>query len=69
MSSVLKETMAAELQAVAEREGMPELIDRIADERLVTDVTELEKWLEEKRHPALDMSPMGVEPSPEAEEV
>ncbi len=36
MSSVLKETMAEELQAVAEREGDPDLIAKIADERSVS---------------------------------
>ena len=58
MSSVLKETMADELQAVAEREGDPELIDRIADERNATSVDELLAWLEEHNHPALIMDPM-----------
>lgn len=55
MSSVLKETMADELQAVAEREGDPDLIDRIADDRSVETVDELLAWLEEHNHPALIM--------------
>ncbi len=55
MSSVLKETMAEELQAVAIREGDPELIERIADERSVTTVEDLLAWLEEHNHPALAM--------------
>ncbi|MCP4419832.1 MAG: CO dehydrogenase/CO-methylating acetyl-CoA synthase complex subunit beta [Chloroflexi bacterium] len=55
MSSYLKESMADELRAVAEREGDPDLIDRIADERSVTDVDELLAWLEEHNHPALHM--------------
>jgi acetyl-CoA synthase len=67
MSSVLKETMAAEFQAVAERVGDPDLINRIADERSVTDVAQLETWLKEKQHPALEMPPMGAEVSEEAE--
>jgi acetyl-CoA synthase len=58
MSSVLKETMAAELQAVAEREGDPDLIERIADERNATTVDELLAWLEEHNHPALVMDPI-----------
>jgi acetyl-CoA synthase len=58
MSSVLKETMAAELQAVAEREGDPDLIEKIADERSATSVDELMAWMEEKNHPALVMDPM-----------
>jgi acetyl-CoA synthase len=52
MSSNLKDSMANELRAVAEREGMPDLIDRIADERSVTTVEQLLPWLEEKQHPA-----------------
>ncbi len=58
MSSFLKETMSAELAAVAEREGIPDLIDRIADERGVTTVDELVAWLKEKEHPALEMGVM-----------
>jgi acetyl-CoA synthase len=58
MSSILKETMADELKAVAEREGDPDLIDRIADERNVTTPEELIAWLEEHNHPALVMDPI-----------
>ena len=58
MSSILKETMAEELQAVAEREGDSDLIDRIADERIATTVEELLAYLEEHNHPALVMDPI-----------
>ncbi len=58
MSSVLKETMKEEFQKVAEREGDPDLIERIADERHVTTVDELLAWMEEHNHPALVMEPM-----------
>jgi acetyl-CoA synthase len=58
MSSVLKDSMSAELMAVAEREGDKELIDRIADERSVTSVEELVPWLEAHEHPALTMDPI-----------
>lgn len=58
MSSYLKESMADELRAVAEREGDPELIKRIADENHVTTVDELLAWLEENNHPALVMDPI-----------
>ena len=58
MSSFLKETMIEELHQVAEREGDPDLIEKIADERSVTTVDELTVWLEEKGHPALTMDPM-----------
>lgn len=58
MSSVLKETMADELQAVAIREGDTDLIDKIADERNATTVDDLLAWLEEHNHPSLVMDPM-----------
>ncbi|MBN1484702.1 MAG: CO dehydrogenase/CO-methylating acetyl-CoA synthase complex subunit beta [Chloroflexia bacterium] len=55
MSSVLKEMMADELKEIAIREGDPDLIDKIADERYATTVEELLGYLEEKEHPALAM--------------
>ncbi len=58
MSSYLKETMADEFRAVAEREGDPDLIERIADERNASSVDELLAWLEEHNHPALVMDPI-----------
>jgi acetyl-CoA synthase len=58
MSSYLKETMADELKVVAQREGDPDLIERIADERSVTTVDGLLAWLEEHNHPALVMDPI-----------
>jgi acetyl-CoA synthase len=58
MSSFLKESMADELQAAAEREGDPDLIGRIADERQVSSVDDLLAWLEEHNHPALIMDPI-----------
>jgi len=69
MSSFLKESMAAEFAAVAEREGIPDIIDRIADERSVTSVEELVEWVKEKNHPVLEMGVMqaasgAVEPAP-----
>ena len=58
MSRVLKETMADEFKAAAAREGIPDLIERIADGGTVTTVDELQKWVQEKNHPAMDMGPM-----------
>jgi len=58
MSSFLKKTMAEELKAVAIREGDPDLIDKIADETICTDVDGLLPWLEKVGHPALTMDPM-----------
>jgi acetyl-CoA synthase len=58
MSSFLKESMSDELKIVAQREGDPELVERIADERSVNTVDELLAWLEEKNHPALILDPI-----------
>ncbi len=58
MSSVLKQTMSDEFKAVCEREGDPDFMDRIADERNVTSVEDLLAWLEAHNHPAMAMEPM-----------
>lgn len=58
MSSCLKEMMADEFKVVTAREGDPDLLDKIADERHVTNVDELLTWLAEHEHPALTMDPM-----------
>jgi CO dehydrogenase/acetyl-CoA synthase beta subunit len=50
--------MADELKAVAIREGDPDLIDKIPDERNATTVEEVLAWLEEHNHPALVMDPI-----------
>ncbi len=60
MSKVLKESMADELKFVAEREGIPDLIDRIADSDKVTTVEELQDWVKEMNHPVLEMPPMSA---------
>ncbi len=58
MSSFLKDSMAEELKGVCEREGDPDLLERIADERSVSTVEELLPFLEEHEHPALAMDPI-----------
>ena len=68
MSKNLKETMAEEFKAAAEREGIPDLVDRIADGSSVTSVEELETWLKEKNHPALEMGPMQAKSARVSEE-
>jgi len=71
MSKILKETMRDEFQSAAEREEIPDLIEKIADGSSVTTIEELEEWVKEKNHPVLDMGPMQAGPRPEegAEEV
>ena len=54
----MKETMAEDLKSAADFAGDPDLIDKIADEKICTEVPDLVKFLEEKGHPALAMDPM-----------
>jgi acetyl-CoA synthase len=58
MSSFLKESMGPALEEVCEREGVPDLLDKIADETVTTTVEDLLPFLEEKEHPALTMDPL-----------
>jgi acetyl-CoA synthase len=58
MSSFLKESMADELREAAIRAGDPDLIDKIADERVATTEEEVLAFLEESGHPALAMEPL-----------
>ncbi len=58
MSKNIKDSMRDEFQAVAEREGIPDLIDKIADSDSVTTVEELQEWVKSKNHPVLEMPTM-----------
>ncbi len=58
MSSNIKESMQEELQEVCNRIGEPDMLEKIADERVATTVEELLPFLEEKGHPALTMDPI-----------
>jgi acetyl-CoA synthase len=58
MSKNIKDSMLDELKMVAERESIPDLIDKIADGDSVTTVEELQEWVKNKNHPVLDMPTM-----------
>jgi acetyl-CoA synthase len=58
MSSRLKESLKDELQAVCEREGEPDLMNKIADEHHVATAEQLVQWLKQHDHPALQMEKM-----------
>lgn len=58
MSKNLKEEMAEEIKAACEQEGVPDLLNKIADGSICTTVEQLLPWLQEKGHPALEMPPM-----------
>ncbi len=50
--------MEEELIQVCQRDGIPELLDKIADSTTATTIEELLPFLEQKRHPALNMEPL-----------
>ncbi|MBF8265355.1 MAG: acetyl-CoA decarbonylase/synthase complex subunit alpha/beta, partial [Dehalococcoidia bacterium] len=58
MSKNLKEEMAEELAETCQREGVPDIMDKIADGSICTTVEELVPWLQQKNHPALGMDQM-----------
>jgi acetyl-CoA synthase len=58
MSKNLKDSMEFELRAAAEREGIPDLLDKIADGTQVETVEQLVEWVNQKQHPVLEMEPM-----------
>jgi acetyl-CoA synthase len=58
MSKNLKEEMREELSQVCQREGVPDLLDKIADGTVATTIEELLPFLEQKQHPALTMPPL-----------
>jgi len=58
MSKNLKEEMAEDLKEACKREGVPDLVDKIADGTVATTVDQLLPFLESKGHPALTMDPL-----------
>jgi acetyl-CoA synthase len=58
LSKNLKESMEEELKAVCEREGVPDLLDKMGDGSIATTVEDLLPFLEQKGHPALTMAPL-----------
>jgi acetyl-CoA synthase len=58
MSKNLKEEMREELEQVCQREGAPDLLDKVADSTIATTIEELLPFLEQKQHPALTMEPL-----------
>ncbi|MEK6742836.1 MAG: acetyl-CoA decarbonylase/synthase complex subunit alpha/beta [Nitrospirota bacterium] len=58
MTKNLKEAFAEDFKKRAIEEGIPDLIDRIADETVAEDSEKLVAFLTEKQHPALTMESM-----------
>jgi acetyl-CoA synthase len=58
MPKTLKEEVRAHFEARAKEVGIPDLLDRIADETVGTTEEEILAFLTEKQHPALTMEPI-----------
>ncbi|MEW5762080.1 MAG: acetyl-CoA decarbonylase/synthase complex subunit alpha/beta [Bacillota bacterium] len=58
MPRQLKEFLAHGIRQRAEELGLPDFLDRVADEGVGTTVDEILPYLEEKEHPALTMEPI-----------
>jgi acetyl-CoA synthase len=58
MPKDLKEEIRERLVKRGEEVGMPDLIDRIADETVGVTEEEILPFLQEKKHPALEMDPL-----------
>ena len=58
MPKDLKESMKEQLQQRAEHLGVPDFIDKIADETITTDAEGLINWMTKVNHPALSMPPL-----------
>jgi len=58
MPSELKEFLGEEFKKRCIEEGVPDLVDKIADEKIATTPEELVEFLEKVNHPALTMPPL-----------
>ncbi|MCM8830448.1 MAG: CO dehydrogenase/CO-methylating acetyl-CoA synthase complex subunit beta, partial [Candidatus Omnitrophica bacterium] len=58
MPKMLKEEIKERFIKRAEEVGMPDLLDRIADETIGTTEEEILSFLQEKKHPSLEMPPV-----------
>jgi acetyl-CoA synthase len=58
MPKILKEEIRERLLKRGEEVGIPDLIDRIADETVGVTEEEILPFLQEKKHPALEMDPL-----------
>ncbi len=58
MTKNLKERIAEDFKQRCEEEGVPDLLDKIADETIAEDSEKLMEFLASIGHPALEMDPM-----------
>ena len=60
MPRELKELLASDLQKRFEEQGVPDLMDKIADENIGRDVQVIREFMETMHHPALEMEDMSI---------
>jgi acetyl-CoA synthase len=58
MPKILKEEIKDRFKKRAEEIGIPDLLDRVADETIGVTEEEILPFLTEKEHPALSMNPI-----------
>ena len=58
MPKMLKEELKEMFDARAKEEGMPDLLDKIADETVATTEEEIVAYSQKTGHPALTMPPL-----------
>jgi len=58
MPKELKEALMDDLRARAEELGVPDFVDKIADETICTDAEGLMEWMMKVDHPAMSMPPL-----------
>jgi len=58
MPRELKEALGDKLKKCCEEAGVPDLLEKIADERVATESIGLVQYLEKVNHPALTMPPL-----------
>jgi acetyl-CoA synthase len=58
MPKELKEALSEKLKQRAKEIGMPDLVEKIADETVATDSAQLLEYLEKVKHPALSLPPL-----------
>ncbi|NQS98180.1 MAG: CO dehydrogenase/CO-methylating acetyl-CoA synthase complex subunit beta [candidate division Zixibacteria bacterium] len=58
LTTGIKNKIRDSLEQRCREEGVPDLLDKIADETITTDIEELAEWLIERGHPALEMGEM-----------
>lgn len=68
MPKELKELLGPDLKKRFEEQGVPDLMDKIADETICTDAKEVRQFMDKVDHPAIHMDDMGAMISAETDE-